>query len=287
MAPKSILKKSAGSDASVEAQVTRAQRNRDIAIHHATLIQHQKDTEAQILQAIEELIDFPSSKDADPSNPLATDASRFTSLVTPFQPSDYDSLIEERHCADVCGYALCPRKPVKHNTTAQMRILGRHGTGQDLRFVPTKQLEMWCSEDCAKRGLYVKAQLNEEPAWLRRTSKSTEITIMQKRPKQTFTATLPARPKEMPSEDADAAMEQAMSSLALERGEQSSSVRSKGLINDNVSETTVTRPAVPPSSSAGTEARQQVEGYEPGVDFDEYLKASRTQDDDEDGDWNL
>ncbi|KAF2236946.1 hypothetical protein EV356DRAFT_530459 [Viridothelium virens] len=285
--PKSILKKPGGPDATTEAQAVRAQRNRDIAIHHATLIQQQKDAEAQILEAIEELIDFPSTENADPSNPSSVDVSRFTSLVAPFQPSDYDSLIEERHCAEVCGYALCPRKPLKQNTTAKMRILGRKGTGEDLKFVPTKQLELWCSEDCAKRALYIKAQLNEEPAWLRRASKTMEITLLNDEPRRTFTATLPQRLKGTTSKGSDAEIENSLSNLALERGEQPSSARPTGLMNNNILENAVTRAAVPPSLSTEIEDYKQIENYDPQVDFNEYLKASRAQDDDEDRDWDI
>ncbi|KAL9090535.1 MAG: hypothetical protein Q9165_005296 [Trypethelium subeluteriae] len=285
--PKSILKKASGPDATTGAQAARAQRNRDIAIHHATLIQQQKDAEAQILAAIEELIDLPSSKNADPSRPLPADVSRFTSLIVPFQPSDYDSLIEERHCAEVCGYTLCPRKPLKQKTTAKMRILGRKGTGEDLKFVPTKQLELWCSEDCAKRALYIKAQLNEEPAWLRRASKNMKITLLDDEPRKTFTATLPQRLRGTASKTADAEIEDSLSNLALERGEQPSSARPTGLINDNIIENAVTHAAMPPSSSAEIEDHRRVEDYDPQVDFNEYLKASRAQDDDEDRDWDI
>ena len=287
MALKSILKQSSAFNSTGEDEGARTQRNRDIAIHHATLIQQQKDVEATILEAIEGLIDFPSSTDADPTDPSAADASRFTSLIIPFQPSDYDSLVEERHCAEKCGYALCPRKPQKQDTTAKMRILGLGDTNKDVRFIPTKQLELWCSEDCAKRALYVKAQLKEEPAWLRRASKAFAIKLVDGNPRRTFTATLPERSKETISKDADANIEQSISNLALERGEKTSSIRSKGLINDSILETIVTRPAVAPSSSARTEDHKQVEGYDPQIDFNEYLKASRAQDDDEDRDWDI
>ncbi|KAI9693009.1 MAG: hypothetical protein M1822_005004 [Bathelium mastoideum] len=260
MASKSILKNPSARDATAQAHTAREQRNRDIAIHHATLIQQQKDAELQILEAIEELIDYPTSPDADPANPLPADVARFASLVVPFQPSDYDSLIEERHCADLCGYSLCPRKPTKQNGKAKMRIIGGSGSDQGPRFVPSKQLEMWCSEPCAKRALYVKAQLNEEPAWLRRASRVVHIEILYDKPAQTFTAALPERLK---TSAADDAIEQSMLNLALERGEQSSSVRSKGLINDEVLENTVTRPAVAPSPSAEIENHKRVEGYNP------------------------
>ncbi|KAI9710282.1 MAG: hypothetical protein M1820_002776 [Bogoriella megaspora] len=288
MATKSILKKSTGSDATVEAQAARDQRNREIAIHHATLIQQQKDVEAQILAAIEELLDFPSSPDADPAQPSPADVSRFKALVVPFQPGDYDSLLEERHCADTCGYVLCPRKPTKQKTNAKMRILGRGVDSGDMRVVPTKQLEMWCSKDCAKRALYIKTQLNEEPGWLRRASSSVTLYLLGERTQSTFAATLAERPKVDSAESAEASVQKTMSNLALERGENESSVRSKGLLNDDVLENTITRPAKAPSSSADHADHKLVEGYDPQIDFEQYRKASRSQDEEEeDNDWIL
>ena len=286
MAPKSILKDTTGSDVTIATQKTRDQRNRDIAIHHATLLQQQKDAELDILAAIEELMDYPTSIDADPANPLPADVSRFTSLLVSFQPSDYDSLIEERHCADVCGYALCPRKPMKNNSKSKLRILGGRGAERDVKFVPSKQLELWCSKDCARRALYVKTQLNEEPAWLRRASAVVQISLLDEKPLHTFTATLPERPKGRVSDDATSNLEKSMSDLALERGEQSSSVRSKGLLSDDLLENVAISPAVAPSSG-GPSNHKQIEGFDPQVDFDEYLKASRAQDDDEDEDWKI
>ncbi len=138
-------------------------RNRDNAIHHATMIQERKDIELQILTSIETLIDLPSSQSADPAHPNATEASHFTTLLKFFQPSDYDSLIQERNINGKCGFALCPRPRRLENTKASFRIIRKKG----LQIIPRAQLEQFCSEDCAKRALYVKVQLDDQPAWMR------------------------------------------------------------------------------------------------------------------------
>ncbi|KAL8672017.1 MAG: hypothetical protein Q9224_007597 [Gallowayella concinna] len=138
-------------------------RNRDNAIHHATMLQERKDIELQILTSIETLIESPSSQSADPAHPNATEASHFTTLLKVFQPSDYDSLIQERNINGKCGYALCSRPRRLQNTNANFRILRKKG----LQIVPRAQLEQFCSEDCAKRAVYVKVQLDDQPAWMR------------------------------------------------------------------------------------------------------------------------
>ncbi|KAK5241376.1 hypothetical protein LTR16_009447, partial [Cryomyces antarcticus] len=103
MAPKSVLKKRVSSPLAEPTPIAstlspRDQRNLDLALHHARLIQEQKDIEAQILSAIEELIDFPVSSPAS-----ASDIAAFKTLLQPFQPSDFDSIVEERQAADKCG----------------------------------------------------------------------------------------------------------------------------------------------------------------------------------------
>lgn len=144
-----------------------------IALHHAHRIQAQKDTEALILERILELVQFPPSPSADPASPTPEDVATFKTALKPFQPSDYDELIRERNIEGLCGYGLCPREHDKDDPKVKNRIVwgprgsGPGGRGRDMEFVPRERLEMWCSDECAERALYVKVQLQEQPAWER------------------------------------------------------------------------------------------------------------------------
>ncbi|KAF9630568.1 putative duf408 domain protein [Lasiodiplodia theobromae] len=268
-----------------EPQAARDKRTREIALYHAHLIQQQKDVEAQILDAIVQLIDFPSSPDADPMSPSHDDASVFKALITNFQPSDYDSLLEERKCADKCGYVLCPNRPKVDANAGKNKFIVK---GRQLQIVPREKLELWCSDDCARRALFVKVQLNEEPAWLRRAGVVPQLELMADR-------RAPNSPPDLNSvmsglsldaahsgtwaRSADQAqnLNRAMADLALERGEQTMSARSSGLMRDSISENRViSQPSFP--ASAG---HMSIEGYEPRVNVKNGIER------DEDGDWIL
>lgn len=139
---------------------------RTVAIHHATLLQTRKDTEAAILDNLFALIDLPQHTSHPASSPHPADIAAFNELLRPFQPSDYDDLITERNLADDrCGYALCPnrRRRFKGAGTYKMVNKGR----KDFDIVETRELERWCSTECTRRALWVKVQLNETAAWER------------------------------------------------------------------------------------------------------------------------
>ncbi|KHJ31619.1 putative duf408 domain protein [Erysiphe necator] len=157
---KSILKKT--NNFTVE----KKDRNREIAIHHANIIQQRKNFELEILFSIETLIDYPlAPPPADASNPSPIDISKFRQLVQSFQPSDYDSLIEERNINDRCGYALCPNRRHKEVGGGKYRLQGTSGKAKYFRVVEKEALEKWCSNTCALRAMYVKIQLDQLPAW--------------------------------------------------------------------------------------------------------------------------
>ncbi|MCJ1411015.1 hypothetical protein MMC19_005103 [Ptychographa xylographoides] len=173
--PKSILKKfpltkpSAQTPPSPPLEPTpREARNRVVALQHAQVIQQRKDIESSIFAATETLLDYPSSPTVDPEHPSTADAARVKGLLRQFRPSDYDSLVEERNIEGKCGYVLCPRPHRLEETEAKHRIIwaGNRGTG-DMKVVKKKELEKWCSEDCGKRALYLRVQLNEVAAWER------------------------------------------------------------------------------------------------------------------------
>ncbi|KAI9774632.1 MAG: hypothetical protein M1840_002881 [Geoglossum simile] len=173
--PKSILKPPKRPSPSPSA--SKEERDRQTAIYHAEIIQQRKDLELVILNSTEALIDFPSPATIDPTDPHHDDASTVRSLLVPFQPSDYDGLVQERNIEGKCGYVLCPNARLLQDTKAQFRILrvGRQEGG--LKIVPREHLEKWCSEVCQRRAMYVRVQLSEEPAWMREAM-ATEIVFL-------------------------------------------------------------------------------------------------------------
>ncbi|KAI5783907.1 Rtr1/RPAP2 family-domain-containing protein [Peziza echinospora] len=155
---------------------------REIALYHANIIQTQKDFEFSILNSIELLLDFPTTAN-HASKPSESDIFEFKKNIQHFRPSDYDDLIEERNIISKCGYALCPEANRRQPTKARFRVLDK-----GKRIVETKQLERFCGEDCARRGLWIRVQLSEEAPWQRigpsgevGTECETDFTLLEER----------------------------------------------------------------------------------------------------------
>ncbi|GAB7340056.1 hypothetical protein MBLNU457_6552t1 [Dothideomycetes sp. NU457] len=247
--PKSILKKKSSQiplPATLPIPKTDEEKKRlQVAIHHATLIQDQKAIQQQNLDAIEELSDIPVGSES-----TAQETKRFTSLVIQFQPSDYDALIEERVVNGRCGYTLCPNSARKLEPK--------------MSWARPKGSQNWCSNECAKKALYVKAQLDETPAWERREGLST----IALRPDASSDGTqLPIRTK-IASTDA--------SDLAMERGDKITSSRG-GLVTDEIVEKETKAPKAPMSVRFDDFAHQEIEGYRVAT-----FKQKATEDDDDD-----
>jgi hypothetical protein len=259
--PKSILKKTShstpASDLSNPSETlleptlkikpkSDAERKRlDTAIQHAHLIQEQKQIIRRNLDAIEELSDYPSSSTA-----TSSETAVFLSAMVDFQPSDYDALIEERYVNGRCGYTLCanpPRKP-----------------GPKAPWLKNK-VENWCSDACAKKALYVKAQLSETPAWERRAGDRTPLVLYggagatAKTTPSTPATQLPLRQKPTSaSNERD---------LAYERGEVDKVTDAKmdRVIKAEVQENTVISSVMPPTKTrfADSDVHDLIEGYQP------------------------
>lgn len=288
-APKSILKQAlkqtvepatvklaAAKDEDADA---RHQRNLDLALHHARLIQDQKDAQAEILQSIETLLDFPTTADADPKYPSEEDAARFKALVVSFQPGDYDSLIEERTAADLCGYTLCPRPPKKQNASGKVRILRSKG---DFQVVPKEKVEIWCSKECARRALYIKVQLLEEPAWTRKAGVTPELSLL---PEQTVrqTTQLPLRTNDTIT-DLAGRIQESMDSLRLERGNRSDATTKHDLVRAQVVDKQQLKTPTAPEAAVGL-GSSAIEGYNPTNPIIKIVGAD--EEDEEDRDWEL
>lgn len=277
-------------------------RHLAIALQHANQIQAQKDAQALILDRILELIDFPSSESADPAQPSTADAAALKAALVPFQPADFDNLILERNIEGRCGYALCPREHRKEDPNTKFRILwgpkgsGDNGRGREMKVVPREKLEMWCSDQCAERALYLRVQLAEEPVWERRAidsrtkpfelleeARQTKHRKVKKDVKQEDTG-LAAKMQNlsMNAESSSAAANQ----LALERGDVGPTFRKQGRVDVDVRENDVDLhggiPAAPvarPGDSTGG----SIEGYLPQKTH-EQLKQSRDDDAPDKGD---
>lgn len=205
------------------------------AIAHATRLEDEKTASRNVFHAIDELSEFPDSHADD----HVSTAERFLRLVDPFHPSDYDSLIEERNAAGKCGYTLC-RNPPKRSK-AQSALV------QSLLKSP------WCCALCGKRALYIKAQLDETPAWERRAA-GRQVDL-QLRPDDVSNTgptvvALPIRPAPV-----DSTRQQ---TLAIERGESAPASGKIVLVSTDIIEKPSTGQAKAPSMHQDHDA---IEGY--------------------------
>jgi hypothetical protein len=297
MPPKSILKKNTTTTtttttvASINTPPGKKPvnpRHLEVAVHHANVLEDRKRVEAAVLDSIITLLDFPTATNANPKRPSALDARRFREAMIPFQPADYDALIEERNISDRCGYALCPNPKRKARSIAKKQFVD---TENGVEIVDRKVLEVWCSDDCAKRALYVKVQLKEEPAWMRQGGYGDNIELMVENAEEHHVS-LPLRLKQddaAATEEEDelvsawAAREDAMTDLALERGEKPGQLTkaNHSLIQGQITERAPSNaPPQPPSLPSQTsDHTMAIEGHVPRTD-----RREREDEDDEDED---
>ncbi|KAL6711748.1 hypothetical protein ACN47E_002791 [Coniothyrium glycines] len=294
MPPKSILKKTPAPPASPAppAQKPVDPRHLQVALHHANILEERKRVEAAVLDAILALMEFPSSPTADATRPAAADALHFRESIVCFQPTDYDALIEERNINGRCGYALCPKPKRRAPSTAKKQFVD---TEHGVQIVDRKVLEVWCSDDCAKRALYVKVQLKEEPAWMRQGGYGDSIELMVDNV-DAHQMSLPLRLKQETAsalrEDADvaqawAAQQDALKDLALERGEKPGhpSKANNDIVQAHITERAPSSapPQAPSLPAQASDHTMAIEGHVPRMD-----RSRQDSDDDEEdqGDWD-
>jgi len=242
------------------------------ALHHASLIERRKALEHTILLSLEALVDFPASS-SPAARPSPADIQAFKSLLRPFQPSDFDSLIEERGINDRCGYALCPNPaPSKGDARGGYRLFGAGGKAKDFKIVKAAEAGRWCSGDCARRAMYVKVQLSETPAWERDAGYGGDIELLGER--QALSAR-ERRDEQLAQDlkkldiicDPEGRGVEDRKDLALERGEMTpAAVMRGGLVEVHVKEKEVSKLAVAPSLDDeevidGMRGLHLVEGY--------------------------
>lgn len=290
--PKSILKKSTKTPYPATTG-TKEERDRELALYHARLIQQRKDIELEILYSTETLLDFPlATAPYDSSNPSPADAKIFKDLLRPFQPSDYDALIVERNINNRCGYTLCSNPPRKDNGGGKYRMVGKNGKGKDFRVVDKKELEKWCSEACAKRALYVRVQLDETAAWERGGVESVIIIDLLDEPKSGGDIVVEGLQK-LHIGDGDTEKQDA-ADLALERGDRGVTAKN-GLVEVKIQEKDVQRMPEPPSLQDSDLSERldtmhlTLEGHTPR--FDGSRRHRRREEDEEseeeDTDWKI
>jgi RNA polymerase II-associated protein 2 len=251
MAPKSILKKPSENGQDV---ARREQRNREIALYHANLIQAQKDVEKEILDALETLMEFPADPFSTSSNPSPADVATFKQLILPFQPSDYDDLFEERRIAEKCAYVFCSNPPKTSGRGGKFKFVGGK-KGQDFKVVERNKTECWCSPECAHRALYIRVQLDEEPAWLRRGDAAPQIQLLTERDED--------EKRDAIAKDHQALKED-LERLKIERGEEGKMVTPSGIIKDKIVEReAILAPEAPKPDLDVAESGGIIEGYAP------------------------
>jgi hypothetical protein len=241
--PKGILKKTSYPATSK----TKAERDREIALYHANLIQQRKDIELEILLSTETLIDYPlASSPHNASNPSPSDAESFKHHIRLFQTSDYDALIEERNINEHCGYTLCPNPRLKEEGVGKYRLIYKTGRAKDFKVVEKTELEKWCSDACARRALYVRVQLSETAAWERGAAGSAVRIDLLDEPKAPEDAVMEGIEQLNLSDTANARQEKSTADLALERGDKGFAAKN-GLVDVKIQEKEVSKPAEPPS----------------------------------------
>jgi len=278
-------------------------RQRALAMYHANLIQQRKDVEAQVLDGMEEMIEFPTEHNASANNPSQADIHQFQKLIQPFQASDYDALIEERNAAEKCGYIFCPKpRPTLTRETMQSHRIVRNVVGGvtkgDLKIVPANQFQTWCSRDCAKRAMFVKVQLSEIPAWERDVGGANQVTLLDESDET------PAKSLATTSLDRGYEHRQALADLARERGEQTllspsipvpdASVGMNNSLDETVMKLSIrerlqtTMPHAP--NMRDPQAAQDfgtIEGYAPKSKFSKCDAGPAKAQDAENADWDL
>ncbi|KAI1430251.1 Rtr1/RPAP2 family-domain-containing protein [Xylaria sp. FL1777] len=259
--PKGILKNK-GALPSTSAE-RRAPDPREVAVQHARIIHSRREIEDQISDSIIELSKFPVTRAApyNASNPAPADAEVFQNQVRLYQPSDYDDLVEERNANGLCGYTLCPKPRSRVSGGGAFKILN-YGR-KDFNIVPTRELEKWCSQTCAKRAMYVKVQLNETAAWERAGIASIHIELYEEDLSSTAGDAAKQLEKDIENMKIEALEKSAQNAqdLALERGDSIENGKtSKRSMKLTIREKPVKAPAAPSLGLDG-QAHLVTEGY--------------------------
>ncbi|KAL8781242.1 MAG: hypothetical protein Q9213_006095 [Squamulea squamosa] len=279
--PRSILKppSTISKDSPAPSTLSQEDRNRQLALQHAYVIQYRKDIETLIQTSLETLLDLPTSPTTSPSEPSPTDQTTVKEALKPFQPSDYDALIEERNINHRCGYVFCRRENRKQNKGSKYRIV----TGRNFKVIGSKELEKWCSDECGMMALFLRVQLSEEPAWTREWEGGEPLELYGESGRgfvvHNSKDSVPQH--SIPPEVLEAKQTLAirMKDLAVERGDKDDTAKASARVAINVKENVRREQKMPvPPNEENTHA-DMIEGYTPiGRDIS---KQTPGRDDDE------
>jgi hypothetical protein len=150
-----------------------ARQLRNSAVRHALSIEEKKRMRDRVADLIIEAYDLPSSPESDPAQPSLADITKLQECLKFFQPSDLDDLVKERNIDNRCGYALCPR-PNRRIPGGGEKVWNQKG-GRDFKLLSKAEIEKWCSNLCADRTAFVRAQLSSEPSWLRESQNDVKL----------------------------------------------------------------------------------------------------------------
>ncbi|KAF2725978.1 hypothetical protein K431DRAFT_193816, partial [Polychaeton citri CBS 116435] len=224
-------------------------RHMTTALRYAHAIQNQKDWEKQILSTIEILLDFPS---VDPSS-FAEQANYLAVSLSPFRAADFEDLIEERRIDSRCGWPLCCNPPKSTSNTTKSP------------WKASKRDREFCSLECAKKSIFVKAQLSKVAPWERGVGQHVFVALPEDDQKL-IESLSPLHPGGVEgSGQRQIATATDLAELALERGEQPTSLRPQQVMTDQVVEKTPTfrEPVFISSGSREEAVAGRVEGYTP------------------------
>ncbi|KAL8947793.1 MAG: hypothetical protein Q9222_005963 [Ikaeria aurantiellina] len=247
--------------------LSREERNHQLALHHAHLIQYRKDIEARNLASTEALLDFPQSPTAASSDPSVPDTATVKEALRSFQPSDYDALVGERNIDHKCGYVLCPKRIRSRGIDGGHRVITKEVGGRqpDLIILDAKEVGKWCSDECGKMALYIRVQLGKEPAWSREWKSGDPLELYHERAQARLTAhsISSAVVHNPPNRSTDQAVEAKMKNLAIERGDEDDKDRVFRKLATDVKEHIYEKQDDPSPPEAGCTDGGSIEGYVP------------------------
>ncbi|KAL9029028.1 MAG: hypothetical protein Q9196_002690 [Gyalolechia fulgens] len=278
---KSVLRPSSNTteDRPTPPTLSRDDRNRQLALHHAHLLQYRKDIEARNLAFTETLLDLPSFATVSPSEISSTDNDVVKEALKTFQPSDYDALVEERNIDNRCGYVLCPRKNRSLDAGRKYRIV-TGSKGSDFRVVEPKELGKWCSDECGKMALYLRVQLSEEPAWTREWQAAGSVELYSER--RDKSARLARQASKKPALSVtEQRLNDRMADLAIERGEKGKTESLPAKVGIDLRENVHGEGMVPTPPCAESTTRDYVEGYVPTGRHVEKQPSGRSEDEED------
>ena len=225
---------------------TRQARNKELALHHALIIQRQKDAEAAALRSIEELIEFPL-RTRDPRLPDPLEVQQLKSHLKLFKASDFDDAVQERNVEDKCGYFLCAKQRRTNSGKGKFRLTSSQGV------VPREKVEQWCSDDCRRRAMYLWIQLKDTPVGERISKDDGGLKLYGE-----------VEGRQTDEYRAVTDLAQSLDHLAMERGDQANSFRAKS-VAVGIREKNLERDEAPQLPSQSLGQIQQIEGFTPSA----------------------